>query len=641
MYSAPGIFNAADDWGGIDGGMSSGKSNVQNQSALQAAIDAAQASANPCGAIVLIPSIDQLGSPPTFDAYPIGSSSATGPVITIPASGYPDSPLLICGTGNGTTLSMQTNGATGDTVLFSVSDTANVTFQDLTVTFANGVSPHWGVAFSFSGGARHTLFRVNIEQCQYPVVIKYTDGIALRHCDISYDRFTSSISDVTAISIVGASQASIADCLIRYDANQDPSGYYGIAIAQSSFTKLRDNQITGFGHGVKIGDGTDIATVGTTFGGVRVSIAGNDPGPAVTVTSTVFDLSFVNCHFQAPDPYASDGSGIQIGLSGDDNGSIDTVRFASCTLVGGYTATSAFGMQISAGQNIQVTGGKFSGCGATAGIAIAGATEVQIIGTSCIGPEYGYENGNYPGPRYQQVGVAISAGQNIQLINVNCSGSGTPTEVGYGVYMAPSEGATIADVRVVGVICTNPVLEEPISSTVVQECGIYAEQVSNLLILGCSLSGNNANAIYLQDVNEVIIASCDLYGNEQGIYVGNACASLYIRDNNITGYNNLEEAITFASSSALVGVEVTNCAGYNDVHPVLFGPSLAPSAVFSAVSLGGYYGPSAFYLWGGSSSVKVNGYATNLTSGNFVLFPGESAQVGGGIVPGTLLMIGT
>ncbi len=339
------------------------------------------------------------------------------------------------------------------------------------------------------------------------------------------------------------------------------------------------------------------------------------------------------------------GPGIQIGQSGNTNEYIDTVRFTDCTLVGGYGIASppaGFGLQINAGQNIQINGGKYSGCGYVAGIAIAGAaTEVQIIGANCVGPEYGFESGMFREPLLQQYGIMISAGKHIQILNVNCSGSGTLTQVGCGIYISPAYDETISDVQIVGLICKNPVLEETGSSTVLQEYGIYAEGVSNLLIHGCALTGSSIYGISLQDVTETTVAACDLYGNEAGIYVGTSCASIFIRDNNVTGYSTLNAAITFASSTSLTKVEVTDCAGYNDQRTVLFGPSTAPIVPFSGVSLYGYYGPSTFYLSAAAQLVTIDGYATNLSSGAFTLAPEEYAQVLSGGAPGTMLMIGT
>jgi hypothetical protein len=104
----------------------------------------------------------------------------------------------------------------GQNTLFQISDTANVTFQDLMVSF-DGISPNsqMGTAFSFSGGAGHKLFRVNVENCQYPVVIDGTVGVAIRHCEFNYGTsFDASIQEATALQILGATQTSIADCLV-------------------------------------------------------------------------------------------------------------------------------------------------------------------------------------------------------------------------------------------------------------------------------------------------------------------------------------------------------------------------------------------------------------------------------------------
>lgn len=636
-YSVPGIFNALDNWG-AGFGMSPSNTPTENASALQATVNAAQASGNPCGAIVLIPSVNQFAAPP-YGAYPIGAPEGGVAVITIPASGHPDSPLLICGTGDGTELEMQTKEASsGQTILFEVSDTSNVTFQDFQVAFVKDVGLGYvqsGVAFSLGGGAGHRLFRVDVENCQYPVVINGTAGVTILQCEFNYG-MSFDLASASALQITSATQTMIAQCLLSNNLNPSGNSYYGIQIAQSSFTKVRDTQCTGFASGVVVGTGVEggQAAIGTTFAGVRVS----SPGPAVTIQPSVFDVSFVDCHFQTEDGYAGPGPGIEIGQPGVANQYIDTVRFTSCVLTG-YYGNPPYGMQIIAGQNIQIYGGKYSGC-ATAGIAIAGAaTEVQIIGASCIGLEYGYVTEHYTNPLYQLYGITISAGQDIQIINVNCSGSGTPTAGGAGIYLAPSDGATISEVKIIGAICTNPVLQEGESSMVLQEYGVYASQVSNLLIEDCTLTGNSVDGVYLVEVSEATIAGCDLYGNNQGLYVGSGCASVFIRDNNVTGYSSLGAAITFASS--LAAIEVTDCAGYNDQDTLVFGPAPPPSGVFSGVSLGGYYGPTKFYLTAGVQYVAIDGQPTALASGAFTLAPGHYAQIVPEAGPeGTMLMLG-
>ncbi len=108
LYSAPGIFNVLDPQFGMLLSGDPTSSAVGNATALQAAINAAQASGNPCGAIVLIPSVDQFAIPLAngIGFYPIRASEGGSSVITIPAPSHPDAPLLICGTGDGTELLM-------------------------------------------------------------------------------------------------------------------------------------------------------------------------------------------------------------------------------------------------------------------------------------------------------------------------------------------------------------------------------------------------------------------------------------------------------------------------------------------------------------------------------------------------------
>ena len=638
-FSTPGIFNVLDPaYGMIING-----DPVRNAAALQAAIDAAQASGNPYGAIVLIPSTDP-GATTPYSNYPIGVGTGGSTVIAIPAPSYTNAPLLICGTGNGTELLMQTGTpSSGQTVLFDVADTANVTFQDLTIRFDKQKQyVQTGVAFNFSGGASHKLFRVNVQDCQYPVVISGTNRANISQCIFTYNSFDTTIQDVAVLQVMGASQTFIGQCILNYNKGGSAyqSDYIAIVVAESSFTAVRDTQCTGFGKGIVVGDNTEEVTASTRFSGVRVSSF----GPVVTVQPAVYDLSFVDCHFQADGNYTGSGPGISIGQAGDSNQYLDTIRFTACTLISNYGVTEdngAYGMAIYAGQNIQVNGGKFSGCGATAGITIGGsATEIQIIGASCIGPEYGLATQSTPEPLYQLYGILISAGQDIQIVNVNCSGSGTVRQAGYGIYISPANDLTISNVKIIGAICTNPVLQETGSSVVMQEYGVYASGVSNLLIHGCTLTGNSVDGIYLEYVSEAIVSACDLYSNEQGMYVGNGCSSVFIRDNNISGYASLDAAITFASSPSLTAVEVTDCAGYNDQQPVLHGPSAPPSGLFNGVSLYGYYGPTTFYLSQGVQAVYIDGHATQLSSGTFDLGPQEYAKILVSNHPGTFLMIG-
>ncbi|MBV8530477.1 MAG: hypothetical protein JO104_04095 [Candidatus Eremiobacteraeota bacterium] len=78
----------------------------------------------------------------------------------------------------------------------------------------------------------------------------------------------------------------------------------------------------------------------------------------------------------------------------------------------------------------------------------------------------------------------------------------------------------------------------------------------------------------------------------------------------------------------VTNVQVTSCAGYNDQGSVLTGPTSPPKGTFHNTTFD-YYGPIAFYVWGGNSVViTIDGVPTGLTSGGFTLAPGkESAEI--------------
>ena len=94
-YSEPGIFNALDNWGPGFGMSTLPADPANNALALQAAIDAAQASGNPNGAIVLIPSysLDPTTGEPQYGAYPIVCPLGETAAIRIPNLGLGAPPI--------------------------------------------------------------------------------------------------------------------------------------------------------------------------------------------------------------------------------------------------------------------------------------------------------------------------------------------------------------------------------------------------------------------------------------------------------------------------------------------------------------------------------------------------------------------
>jgi parallel beta-helix repeat protein len=620
MSNSPGIFL-------VDGLSTAPGSGGSNASILQATIDLAQASGNPSGAIVLIPSFAS-GSGGGGTAYPLAPPSGTT-IITIPGgSGYESSPLLICGTGNGTQLSIDFGSDSSSNTVFDIGNTASVTFQDLDVAF-NRTFSVVGTAFGFSGGANHKLFRILVNNCEYPVVFDGTAGASMLQCQFVYSDSYPAGKAGTAVKIIGASQTTLNQCLFFYAGGFAEDDTLTIQITDSSDTRITDTQCSSFATGITIGSSSSSTlTTGVSFTGVRVDAFGS----CVNITPNVFDVSFTDCHFQAGGNWPPSGTsslpGIGVGTLGDANSTIDTVRFTGCTLTGNTAVSNSafYGMQIAAGQNIQILGGNYSGNGETAGIAISGGLEIQIIGANCVA--YSADVGTY-----QLYGISIEGGQDVQIINVNCSGSGIPSQAGTGIYINGSE-ESVENVRVIGAVCNASVQGSPSN----QAYGIQVISASNVLLKECSIAGSSSNGIYLENASNVTIDACDVSANNECILVDNGTSNAFIRDCNVTP-NAGGTAISFASSlSSSSHVEVTNCAGYNDQKTLLYGPGAPPSAVFSGITLNRYFGPTVFYISSGGTGVTIDTYATGLSTGGFTLALGETAQIAG--TSGQFFMIG-
>jgi len=640
LFSQPGIFNALDVT--FAGGMSTADTaGINNALALQATIDAAQASDNPNGAIVLIPSFSlDSSSAPQYGAYPIAFSTGTT-AINIPNAGGA-TPILICGTGEGAELLM----LSGDgTILFNV-ESDSVSFQDLTVRYDRSTSG-MGTAFSFSsasglGPANCNLFRIAIFNCQNPVYLGGTQHSRLLECYIDYGDASLSFTMSAAVQIVGGCEDTvISQSILFWSASTPIAPNYGVLIDGASNVKMSDTQVSGFGTCIQI-QGTSSKTTGVRVTGCDFyGSKGHDShGPAsscAVINPSVSDICLMSCHFEAEKHYAGTSPGIAIGMYGGTNSQIDTVRLISCGLTGGsgMTGSDSYGLQIGVGQNIQVLGGHYSGNGATAGIAIVGgATQVQIIGANCIGLEYEDKST----PLYQLYGIFVTNGTRIQIVGVTCSGNGLPGDPGspgYGIYVDGTD-STVSDVRIIGAVCTGPLGDTDIA----QQTGIYVNDAQGVLVKDCNLSGSTGDSgsgsgcgIYLVDVSDVTVKACDLNGNVTGLGIDTGSTRVFVRDCNAAGYSGYMDAISIAS--ALSKVEVTNCAGYNDEHTVL--TSTPPVGTFSGVTVDGYYGPTVFYVT--QRSVTIDVEPTNLSSGGFTLAPGETAELSGASIP-TFVMIG-
>jgi parallel beta-helix repeat protein len=624
--SQPGIYNALDT--AYAGGMSPSYSAALNQAALQAAVNAAISGG---GGIVLIPAEDDL-IPQHHGAYQIQSTGGTGTAAVVIPSTAP--PLLICGTGQGSTLLMENNGD-----VFDITGANNIAFQDLTIIYdqTNVSAPFTGTAISYMACQNCDLFRVDFTNCQQAVSFtENTAGIAntiayMLDCFVLYDTDYPK-QTCTGVQIAHAAETFITQCTFRskiLTANVE-SGQVGVSIGDSSYAHLLNLQIENFYTGIELGTGSGTAK-GSMFTNVRVAtvaaVAGQGVPVCLSINPNVYDARFIGCHFQnPPSPPNPTGQNIVINPASSGNSSIDSVIFDSCT-----SKTSVdYGLQIVGGQNIQILGGIYSG-NTTAGIAITGnAADVQIIGVNCLGPS--------EGETAQLYGIYATAGSDIQIVASNCSGNGTSLN-GVGIYLNGGSVVTnIADVRITGSVCN--ALAAGVT-TAEQQYGIYVAGASGVVIDSCYASNNTSYGLYLGVVSNVTVSNCDLFGNSViGLYInggttiGKQAQNVFVRSCNITGYS-LANTISFNGN--LTNVQVTDCAGYNDQGHLLTSspPSTSP---FSGVTYG-YHGPVTFYVVGAPNAISINSNSTNLSLGTFTLGAGESASYGVG-TPTHFLMIG-
>jgi hypothetical protein len=649
-YSQPGIYNVLDY--GMIAGDSSPSVAQSNAQILQEVINLAQVDDNVGGAIILIPSYSEGSILPEYGPYYLepymGNIIAAIPEGISSTMGYP---LLICGTGSGTTL-VVTNQTSDPVTLFSVDQSPFVTFQDLTVQFdIEGSTNTYGTAFEFtttsiSGGKQsegYNLFRVNILDFETGIIFSALFQNALQ-CNITYDEDYPANQGCTGILLAGPNQTNVEQCSLSFTGSGGSisAGTIGIVIDQlghqtADGARVCDTQISGFETGISLGPTGRVQNI--FF--LNLDIASIQYGVEIT---QVWNVGFVDCAIQ---PYSTStsppitGPGILLSNIAGGPSAIDSVSFTNCTVVG-YPSGYA-GLEIVTGQNIQVNGGTYSG-NAAGGIAIAGSViGVQINAANCIGVCEALNTS-------QLYGISITDGQDIQIIGVNCSGNGlSSTSEGAGIYINGSEvsDATVENVRIVGAICTDPVLV----SEQYQQYGIYVQQASGVGIDGCELTGNTLYALYLDNVQDVTVDSCDIYSSYSGaagIYVTNGplglTSNVFIRGCNGAQYSS-RGSVVGVGPTPVTNLQVTDCVGYNDqAAPLATSFVFSVATPFSGLSLSTpYYGPTAFYITTSgspSSGMIIDGNSTYLTSGSFTLSAGETAEVPAATTVTHFLMVG-
>ena len=187
-YSQPGIYDATDTT--FSPGMSAGGSGENNATALQAAVDYAEAHG---GGIILIPSNDDNNE---LNNYLITSPDGGGYCVSI--SG--EYPLAIMGTGGATLLTVQHNVDLFDVAPGNFTG-SNLTFQDFFVQY-NANQTEVVTAFNLSGCENVRLLRVGVKDAPTAINLQNIQGASLEHVYVTYgEDFDATDLPATALKV--------------------------------------------------------------------------------------------------------------------------------------------------------------------------------------------------------------------------------------------------------------------------------------------------------------------------------------------------------------------------------------------------------------------------------------------------------
>lgn len=442
-YSQPGIINAL-DYGLVPNDESAAYTNT---AALTSAILAAQASCNQSGnpiygGTVIIPSNDALPSGTTNGdggQYYFATESL-GPAVTITCP-YP---ILILGTGNGTTLVMTTNND-----LFEVQNNpgaasgsnGGVSFQDLEIVYSSGLTT--GAAIRVTGGSQNVrLFRMVLRDCPVAVALDRTLQCSIVDCVLWFSNNSgNAVTLGTTTSGNLAKETYIAGCIFEAGDGSTGTGT-GLSIVNADEVRVMNTRIEAFSQGIVVAP-----TVGFAqhlfFENVSVytiySSASTTVGASLLIQPTntggVIQAVFVGCQlWPTVGPTSYTGPGVLIDQS-KTTGVVDQIRLVSCS----SSSWPGDGLQINGLiTNVEILGGYYScngqsSSGTYSGILITSATSgapqgVRIVGAACNNSVYTEDGGQLP--KRQGYGISIGAGPtsiNLHGCDLNVTAALSPT----------------------------------------------------------------------------------------------------------------------------------------------------------------------------------------------------------------------
>ncbi|HVR45283.1 MAG TPA: glycosyl hydrolase family 28-related protein [Candidatus Binatia bacterium] len=363
-------------YNGVDFGMSANNTGTQNHDALLEAVIAAVTN----GGIVFIPA---------------GTYQITG-TITVDLSLNPgsDQGVVIMGVGGGTELIQQT---TEDTFsLTELTSGKGVRFKDLSfkyLQFTSVPSPAPAAIRIPRDCIGVTCERVFFQDCPQALYLgNRANHCGLIDCFINYDNLANQVM----VYITG-SDDFIHNCIfiqpsqstVGTDPPDGPPGCTAIVIASASVVYITDTHITDFTTGINIqGGGSN--PLDAYFSNVMCNCWSRGVMiQPVNSAAEIFQVFFSDCVFvRETDSTDSASIGVYIDSNLGPSANVSDLFFDNCMCY----SWNAAGIQINAGQNIVITGGRYgsnaSSLSTSGGIAITGTTSVMPANVTITGADF-------------------------------------------------------------------------------------------------------------------------------------------------------------------------------------------------------------------------------------------------------------
>ena len=358
------------------------------------------------------------GGPGGIVFIPAGTYAISGPLAFVyDADTGQDSGIVIMGAGGSTELVQQDSGQ--PTFSFTGYTTGRgIRFKDLRITYVTAIAGT-GAAIFVEDCQNVTCERVYFNNCPQAVNFNRTSNqCGMHECTVSYANFMSG----AVMVFLGGSYNFIDNRLIVQATGGSPSNCTGIEVQPGGgLSCITNTHISDFWTGISVLGSSNLVRLFAS------NVVCESFMNAVTISpggdGNIYDVFFNDCLFQLAEGSSEAGAtGVIIGAVAGDNSAVANVFLNNCICYGWVGP----GVQINSGQDIVITGGRYSANAHGTdggGIAVTGtAADVTVSGAD-LTPKV--LNPDFPAQAY-----AISVTAEVQGLYVrgcDLTDYGTPT----------------------------------------------------------------------------------------------------------------------------------------------------------------------------------------------------------------------